>query len=95
MTDSAIQAADPATFRAQFPVFDRLSYLNAGTEGPVPARSAEAAHRRVDLETLQGRCGKPYFDGLMGLRDQVRDVLVVFDDEHPAHAAIRRQVTNG
>ena len=36
MTDSATQAADPATFRAQFPVFDRLSYLNAGTEGPVP-----------------------------------------------------------
>ena len=67
MTDSAIQAADPATFRAQFPVFERLSYLNAGTEGPVPPAAAEAAHRRVDLETLQGRCGKPYFEGLMGL----------------------------
>ena len=27
---------DPAEFRAQFPVLERVSYLNAGTEGPLP-----------------------------------------------------------
>jgi len=42
---------DPVTFRAQFPVLDHTSYLNAGTEGPVPARAADTVHRRIDLET--------------------------------------------
>src|SRR6476661_1320612 len=95
MTDSAIQAADPATFRAQFPVFDRLTYLNVGTEGPVLARSADAAHRRVDLETLQGRCGKPYFDGLMGLRDQVRDAYAAVLGAPAADVALTGSTTDG
>ena len=64
---------DPAAFRAQFPVFERLAYLNAGTEGPVPGRAAEAAHARIDLESAQGRCGRPYFEGLMGLATRLRD----------------------
>jgi L-cysteine/cystine lyase len=95
MTDSATRAADPATFRAQFPVFDRLSYLNAGTEGPVPARAAEAVHRRVDSETLQGRCGKPYFEGLMGLRDQVREAYAAVIGAPPADVALTGSTTDG
>ena len=95
MTDSATRAADPATFRAQFPVFDRLSYLNAGTEGPVPAPAAEAVHRRVDLETLQGRCGKPYFEGLMGLRDQVREAYATVIGAPTADVALTGSTTDG
>jgi L-cysteine/cystine lyase len=95
MTDSATRAADAATFRAQFPVFDRLSYLNAGTEGPVPARAGEAVHRRVDLETLQGRCGKPYFDGLMELRDRVREGYAAVIGAQPADVALTGSTTDG
>ncbi len=51
-------------FRAQFPVLEQLSYLNAGTEGPVPRRAAEAVQSRMELETTRGRCGRPYFDEL-------------------------------
>jgi L-cysteine/cystine lyase len=76
---------DPGAFRSQFPVFERLSYLNAGTEGPVPHRAAEAARRRIDLEASQGRCGKPYFEGLMGaaarLRNAYAEVLGCSDTE--------------
>jgi L-cysteine/cystine lyase len=64
---------DPATFRAQFPVFERLAYLNAGTEGPVPRQAADAVRERIDLEVNQGRCGRPYFEGLMGLATQMRE----------------------
>jgi L-cysteine/cystine lyase len=64
---------DPAEFRAQFPVLERLSYLNAGTEGPVPRRAAEAAHQRIDLEATIGRAGRPYFDGLMELAAKCRE----------------------
>jgi len=64
--------SDPTAFRAQFPVLERLAYLNAGTEGPVPARAAEAARRRLDAEVTGGRCGRPYFEALIGLAGRLR-----------------------
>ncbi len=72
MTESSTSAAEATAFRAQFPVFEQLSYLNAGTEGPVPRRAAEAVHRRIDLETARGRCGRPYFEELVSLADRLR-----------------------
>ena len=63
---------DPAGFRAQFPVLDRLSYLNAGTEGPLPRAAAEVVHQRIDLEVDGGRCGRQYFEETMSLRDRAR-----------------------
>src|SRR4051812_11796861 len=64
---------DPARFRSEFPVFEHRSYLNAGTEGPVPRRAAEAVSRRVEQEMTQGRCGRPYFDELIELATRVRE----------------------
>jgi L-cysteine/cystine lyase len=63
---------DPSEFRSQFPVFEHASYLNAGTEGPIPRRSAEAVKRRVDLETTQGRCGRSYMEGVVELAGDLR-----------------------
>lgn len=60
-------------FRAQFPVLERISYLNAGTEGPVPRQAADAVRTRVDLEAERGRCGRPYFEALTDMAAQVRD----------------------
>jgi L-cysteine/cystine lyase len=64
---------DPESFRAEFPVLERVSYLNAGTEGPVPRAAAEAARGRIDAEVTGGRCGRPYFDALMELASRLRD----------------------
>ncbi len=72
MSESLTSAADAATFRAQFPVLERLSYLNAGTEGPVPRAAAEAVHQRIDVEADGGRCGREYFEETMALRDRAR-----------------------
>lgn len=76
---------DPATFRAQFPVFERLSYLNAGTEGPVPKQAADAARDRIALDVTQGRCGPTYFDDVMekakDLRSGCAEVLGCTPDE--------------
>ena len=63
---------DPDVFRAQFPVLDRVAYLNAGTEGPVPRAAAEAVSARIERELSGGRCGRPYFDDLMGLAAELR-----------------------
>jgi selenocysteine lyase/cysteine desulfurase len=49
---------DPAAFRAQFPVFERLAYLNAGTDGPVPRQAAAAAADAIASEAAGGR-GRP------------------------------------
>jgi L-cysteine/cystine lyase len=71
--NEAVPASDPATFRAQFPIFERFSYLNAGTEGPLPERAADAVRARIDLEVSGGRSGKAYIEGVMDLADRVRE----------------------
>ena len=48
---------DPARFRAEFPVFERVSYLNAGTDGPIPQRAQDAAAARVQVVLEEGRSG--------------------------------------
>lgn len=62
----------PQALRAQFPVFERLAYLNAGTEGPLPERAATAVRERIDFEVGQGRCGRSYFEGVMELAARLR-----------------------
>lgn len=63
---------DAHRFRSQFPIFDRFSYLNAGTEGPLPARAAEAVKERIDLEVSGGRSGKTYIEGVIELASRAR-----------------------
>lgn len=46
--------------RAEFPVFERLAYLNAGTNGPVPARAIAAAETELRFQAEWGR-GAPDF----------------------------------
>jgi selenocysteine lyase/cysteine desulfurase len=41
--------------RAEFPVLERLAYLNAGTDGPLPARAVRAAGEELEREAEQGR----------------------------------------
>jgi selenocysteine lyase/cysteine desulfurase len=41
--------------RAEFPVLDRLAYLNAGTDGPLPARAVAAAREELEREARDGR----------------------------------------
>jgi selenocysteine lyase/cysteine desulfurase len=60
------------SLRSEFPVLERVAYLNAGTEGPVPRRAVEAVGRRVGEEAEKGRCGKAYFDELMDLALRAR-----------------------
>lgn len=86
---------DPAAFRAEFPVLERLSYLNAGTEGPVPRRAAEAVRERVELETVQGRCGQKYFEGTMALRDRLRTRYAQILGCDPSELALTGSTTDG
>ena len=46
---------EPSGLRNQFPVLARLAYLNAGTDGPLPARAANAARAELERELEEGR----------------------------------------
>jgi L-cysteine/cystine lyase len=59
--------------RAQFPVLERLAYLNAGTTGPLSRASAEAMAEQTRSDLERGRGGKPYFERMLSLREAVRE----------------------
>src|SRR5271163_2915986 len=46
---------EPSGLRAEFPVLDELAYLNAGTDGPLPARAVRAAAEELEREAARGR----------------------------------------
>jgi len=62
---------DLSGLRAEFPVLDRLAYLNAGTDGPLPAVAARAATRELERELAQGRAGA-HFERRSELASELR-----------------------
>ena len=46
--------------------------MNAGSEGPIPRRAAEAVHARLREELESGRGGRPYFMALIELASTLR-----------------------
>jgi len=80
--------------RAQFPVFERFAYLNAGTNGPLPRATVEAIERwnRRDLE--HGRGGKPYFEEVLALRERAREALAAVLEAPPENVALVSSTTN-
>jgi L-cysteine/cystine lyase len=83
-----------AEARAQFPVFKRFAYLNAGTNGPVARETVEAMAEwnRRDLE--QGRGGKPYFEQILALRERAREALAGVLESPPEQVALVSSTTN-
>ncbi len=62
---------DAAALRAEFPVFERLAFLNAGTDGPVPAAAVRAARGALESELTAGRYS-PHFDARFALQAELR-----------------------
>ena len=58
--------------RAQFPVFERYAYLNAGSSGPLPRAAVEAVRARLERDLTEGRSGKAYIEEIFELRERIR-----------------------
>ena len=58
--------------RAQFPVLEKLAYLNAGTFGPIARTTHEAISAELERDYRDGRSGGPNFARVMELREQLR-----------------------
>jgi L-cysteine/cystine lyase len=67
--------------RAQFPVLERLAYLNAGSNGPLPRAAVAALTAQAERDLTEGRGGAAYFESMLELREVARrglaDVLEV------------------
>src|SRR5271170_2049094 len=48
---------DALDLRGEFPVLEQSAYLNAGTDGPLPARAVRAAREELERELSDGRTG--------------------------------------
>jgi L-cysteine/cystine lyase len=88
-------AMDPKQFRAQFPVLEKVAYLNAGTDGPIPTRAARAARERIDYELTSGRSGKAHFEGLIELNGRRRELLAGILHCGAAEVALTHSTTDG
>jgi selenocysteine lyase/cysteine desulfurase len=60
-----------AALRSEFPVLERVAYLNAGTDGPVPRVAQEAAARELVAEVEEGRFAA-HFERRFELQDALR-----------------------
>ncbi len=89
------QVTDPDWFRAQFPVFDRLAFMNAGSEGPVARPAAEAAQTRIRTELERGRGGKPYFEEVLELAGRLRERFAQLFGCDVAEVALTGSTTDG
>jgi L-cysteine/cystine lyase len=87
--------ADPAAFRSAFPVLRTVSYLNAGTEGPLPLAAAEAVRERITQELEHGRSGQPFFQRTMELATELRAGYARVLRTDPQHVALTGSTTDG
>jgi L-cysteine/cystine lyase len=88
-------AMDPSQFRAEFPVLERKAFLNAGTDGPVPRRAAEAARDRVEDELTEGRAGRPHFERMIAAMDRRRELLAGLVNCDRDELALTHSTTDG
>jgi L-cysteine/cystine lyase len=87
--------ADAPAFRAQFPVLERLAYLNAGTEGPLSRRAADAAHEWIERELTGGRCGPGYFEAVISGAGELRAGYARVLGCDPEDVALTGSTTDG
>jgi selenocysteine lyase/cysteine desulfurase len=86
---------DPAALRAEFPVLERLSYLNAGTNGPVPRRAVEAAEVALARQAEAGRGGHDFFVWVLGQMEELRAVVARVMGCDAGELALARSTTDG
>ncbi len=83
------------TLRAEYPVLRETAYLNAGTDGPIPQRSVEAATQRMRREAQRGRGMASHWDELSALRGELRGRLAALVQAAPEEIALTRSTTDG
>lgn len=80
--------------RSQFPVLDRLAYLNTGTDGPVPRRALEAADAEVGRQVANGRT-RAHFEHRLELQARQREAYAKRLSCEPTQVALTTSTSEG
>jgi len=81
--------------RAQFPVFERWAYMNAGTMGPLSRATLTAMDEQLRHDQERGRGGGDWFASVIALREQVRGQLAALLGTTPERVALTFSTTDG
>jgi len=81
--------------RRQFPVLDRLAYLNAGTNGPLARVTTEAMNEQNERDLAEGRSGKAWVDVVLEVREAVRAGVAAVIGVGPTSLALTDSTTRG
>ena len=85
---------DAAALRSQFPVFERLAYLNAGTCGPLPSAAAAAQASVLEECARRGRAAA-YYEQAHALATQRRAAYGALLNAEPADIALTSSTSEG
>lgn len=85
--------AEFAAARAQFPVLERIAYLNAGTFGPLARATLRALEHELAHDGREGRTGGPWFERVLARREDLRSSLAALIDADPARIALTNSTT--
>ncbi len=86
---------DLTAVREGLPVLGRFAYLNAGTNGPLPRRTAEAMSHALERDLLEGRSSKSYFESMLTGREELRAALARFLGTSADNVALASSTTEG
>ena len=81
--------------RAQFPVLERLAYLQAGSVGPLASATIEAMRAEEESNLREGRAGLPYFERVLALREELRGLLGALVGVDATQVAVTASTTDG
>lgn len=80
--------------REEFPVFGAVAYLNAGTDGPLPARAVQASANELQRELGEGRA-MAHFERRSELSGELRAAYARALGADPADVALTTCTTEG
>jgi len=81
--------------RAQFPVLDRIAYLQAGSAGPLSRSTVEAMRVEEEGDLLVGRAGGEYIERILALRAELRAALAELVAVEPEQVSLTSSTTDG
>jgi L-cysteine/cystine lyase len=81
--------------RAQFPVLERIAYLNAGSMGPLPRTAVEKFLNQLARDATEGRSGKAYIEDILERREGVRRGMAAVLGTSPELIALADSTTRG
>jgi selenocysteine lyase/cysteine desulfurase len=85
---------DAAALRAQFPVLERIAYLNSGTDGPLPAAAVTAGRDELAAEAAEGRA-MAHFERRRALQDELRGGYARLVGAPPEEIALTTSTSDG